>query len=100
MKQFHCCKFVEKRARGFTGARINRPLFFSWVQCFFCFFFHHLYQNFGEIQPKKKKKKSQIYTRRTNSKILPISVSKDSEISPEKKTLVGCSIFCFLDFII
>jgi hypothetical protein len=67
------------------------------VQCFS--FFSFLYQDFGEIQPKKKEKKSQFYIRRTNSKILPISVSKDSEISPGKnKSLVGCSTFSFSQF--
>jgi hypothetical protein len=60
-------------------------LYFSIGCSGFFVFFNLLYQNFAKIQPKKKKKKSQFYTRRTNSKILPISVSKDSEISPEKK---------------
>ncbi len=27
-------QIFEKVVRGFTGARINRPLFFSWVQFF------------------------------------------------------------------
>jgi hypothetical protein len=49
------------------------------------------------VNPKKDQK-SPFYTRRTNSKILPISVSKDSEIFPEKKILVGCSSFLVSQF--
>jgi hypothetical protein len=33
-------------------------------------------------------------------KILPISVSKDREILPEKKHWLGAAVFCFLNFII
>jgi len=83
MKQFHSCKIVEKVARGFTGARINRNLFFTWVQCFLSFF---ISKNLAKFNPQKKKKKVKFILEEQIIKFSQFLCQKDSEISPEKKT--------------
>jgi hypothetical protein len=97
MKQFQGCKFFEKVARGFTGARINRPLFSVGCSVFFVFV-SFLYPKKSQNSTQKKRKKSQISIGRTNYKILPISVSKDSEISPGKKNTGWVQYFLFSQF--
>jgi hypothetical protein len=90
---------LRKGARGFTGARINLPLFFSWMQCFFILFYFYI-KILAKLNPKKRKKKFNFTVEEQILKILPISVSKDREISPEKKNWLGAVVFCFLNFII
>ncbi len=56
MKQFQGCKFFEKVARGFTGARINRPLFSVGCSVFFVFV-SFLYPKKSQNSTQKKEKK-------------------------------------------
>ncbi len=66
MRQFHSCKFVEKGCKGIYRSK-NQSAFIFQLDAVFFYFILFLYQNFGEIEPQKKKKKIQFYSRRTNS---------------------------------
>jgi hypothetical protein len=87
--------------RGDLQEQESIGLYFQLGAVFFLFLFHFYSKKFAKFNPKKRKE-SQISIGRTNYKILPISVSKDSEISQKrkKKHWLGTVLFCFLNFII
>jgi hypothetical protein len=87
--------------RGDLQEQESIGLYFQLGAVFFLFLFH-FYKKNSQNSTQKKRKKSQISIGRTNYKILPISVSKDSEISQKrkKKHWLGAVLFCFLNFII
>jgi hypothetical protein len=97
MKLFHGCNFFEKVARGFTGARINSPLFFSWVQCFFFFFCFIFYIKISrKIQPKKKRKNVKFTLEEQIIKFSQFLCRKIVKFRQEKKKhWLGAVLFVF-----
>jgi hypothetical protein len=88
--------------RGDLQEQESIGLYFQLGAVFFFFFVSFLYKKNSQNSTQKKRKKSEISIGRTNYKILPISVSKDSEISQKRKEKhwLGAVLFCFLNFII
>jgi hypothetical protein len=83
--------------RGDLQEQESIGLYFQLGAVFFCFCFIFIPKKIAKFNPKKRKK-SQISIGRTNYKILPISVSKDSEISPGKKNTGWVQYFLFSQF--
>jgi len=101
MKQFQGCKFFEKVARGFTGAKINRPLFSVGCSVFFVFV-SFLYPKKSQNSTQKKEKKVKFPLEEQIIKFSQFLCQKivKSHQKRKKKHWLGAVLFFFLNFII